>query len=107
MRDHDAPGSAWQGVWLAGVGAMRDVRSRASDAVREAERALDAEIGAVLHRIGIATREDVAELERGVEALSARLESPRRRRRAAGKKTPPKAPARSRVRRRSARKTSG
>ena len=114
MSDHDEPTSPWQGLWLAGLGAIRDVRTRATDAVRVTERAVDAGIGAVLHRVGIATRGDLAELERGVEALSARLEAPRPRRRVAARKTRPRTAARRpgpaarrRTARTTTRKTSG
>jgi hypothetical protein len=64
MTIHDAPAWPWQGLWLA-----------------------------VLHGVGIATRDDLAELERGVDALAARLEAPRPRRRAE-RKTPPRTAAR-------------
>ena len=66
-------------------GTVKDVRGRAGKTVKKIERAFDDQVDAALHRVGVPTRKEIAQLNRKVQRLTEVIEG--KRRKSAKKKT--------------------
>ena len=56
-------------------GTVRDVRGRAAGTIRKVEDLFDHQVTSALHRLGVPTRGEVADLTRRVEALTRKLQA--------------------------------
>lgn len=66
-------------------GTVKDVRGRAGKTVKKIERAFDEQVDAALHRVGVPTRKEIAQLNRKVQRLTDAIEG--KPRKSAKKKT--------------------
>jgi poly(hydroxyalkanoate) granule-associated protein len=57
-------------------GTVKDVRGRAGKTWKKVEHAFDQQVTAALHRLGVPTGKEIADLTRRVEQLTRRLEGP-------------------------------
>ena len=57
-------------------GSVQDVRDRAGKTWKKVEDAFDHQVTAALHRLGVPTRKEIADLTRRVEKLTRKLEAP-------------------------------
>lgn len=64
---------------------VKEVRGRADKTVKKIERAFDEQVDAALHRVGVPTRKEIAQLNRKVQRLTEAIEGKSRKR--AKKKT--------------------
>jgi len=55
-------------------GTVKDVRGRASRTMKKIEQALDEQVEAALHRVGVPTRKEIAQLTRKVQRLTDAVE---------------------------------
>ena len=68
-------------------GTVKEVRGRAGKTWRKVENAFDHQVTMTLHRLGVPTRGEIADLTRRVETLTRKLgTTPRTAKKAAGKK---------------------
>ncbi len=58
----------------AGTGMLKDARGKVEDAWKKVGKEMDGQVVAVLHRVGVPSREDIATLNRRVEDLTASIE---------------------------------
>lgn len=61
-------------VEAAGTGMLKDARGKAGNVWEKVGKEMDDQVVAVLHRVGVPTREDITTLNRRVESLTASIE---------------------------------
>ena len=61
-------------VETRGSGMLKDARGKVEDAWKKVGKEMDEQVVAVLHRVGVPSREDIATLNRRVEHLTASIE---------------------------------
>ena len=67
-------------------GTVKDVRGRAGKTWKKVEDAFDSQVTMALHRLGVPTRKEIADLTRRVEKLTRKLEGSPAKAKKAGKK---------------------
>ena len=85
-------------------GTVKDVRGRAGKTIKKVEDVFDHQVTSALHRLGVPTRKEIADLTRRVETLTRRLEGTAgvKRKAAPRKKVAKKTTAKKKVTRRKA-----